>query len=271
MTPKVYKFRASVRVISTVVILLFGTGFVGTIWFFFIHPRGPINYFSGVLCLVGYGFFLKRFAGESLHSISYRLELTDKWVAARDLVSLTVIPFSKLSGFAEEPIMTRRKLSGYRFGFLGAHDEQVLFSTQIVGWAEIIQSVHRSLPDHVPDVRTLEARSVLSSLELSAEAAAYTAPGDNTPGAWRAAHITRWYDFFVGYLLGLAIVWKPVDMLGDYLKTQGVTNVSLVTIPCLVIPCSVAPSFAVSALRRHRQKATKQSPRVERPTPHGPN
>ena len=272
--PKTYRFRVTARVTSALTILVFSTGFVGTIWAFFIRARVPSNYVWGALCLIGFGFFLRRFAGESLHCISYRLEVGDQWVAVRDIWSLTVMPFNKIVAFAEEPIVSEGKLSGYRFAFIDSDDTQILFSTQIVGWAEVIQSVHRILPANVPDVRTLDARSVLSSIELSAHAAAFTAPGDDSPESWQAAHIARWYDFWLGYLLGFALVWKPVGWLGDYLKAHGITGMwlSLVIVPAAVLPCQILSSWLASSLRRHRQKsAPKKTAAKAKPQPSGLN
>jgi hypothetical protein len=255
MTPNTYKFRQTARVTSVMVILFLSAGFLGTIWAFFIFGREPSSYAWGALCLIGYGFFLRQFVRQSLHCVSFRLQVGEHWIAVRDFGTLTVIPFNKVVGFAEQPLIADNKFSGYHFAFLGADGSQVSFSTQIVGWAEIIQSVHRALPHHVPDVRSLEARRVMKSLELPSDAAAFTAPGKDSLKAWRATHIARWYDYWVGYALGFLVFWWPAQWMTERLKQVGWRHpwIGLLVVPLLILSSQISATICARILRRQRK------------------
>lgn len=228
---------------------------LGSIWVFFVRPGPLTNYIVGVFCVLSAAFMLRKFAGQSLHCITFRLEIGDGWVASRDISSLEVVPFAKLVGFGEEPLMSAGNLAGYRFGFIGADDRHVLFSTQIVGWAEIIQRVHTACPDRVPAAEEVEAYSIVRSLELSADAAAFTAPPFDTPENWRASSVARWYDFWVGWPIGLAIGWFPNAWITHWLKGEGINSIIVIVITGIpfVLFCQFVAVTIASALRRRRQ------------------
>lgn len=150
---------------------------------------------------------------------------------------------------------SENKLSGYRFGFFGASSESVLFSTQIEGWAEVIQSVHRAVPTRVPNVQELEAWTVLSSLELPDDAAALTAPPFGSPER-QVFQVARWYDFWLAYAFGLLILLLPAHVFNAWLIAEGVGDKFRIVliVPIVLFSCELLRPFITSTLKRLRQQ-----------------
>jgi hypothetical protein len=152
---------------------------------------------------------IRSIAWQCVHCVSYHLEIGDDWLAVRDFNSFTVIPFDKIAGLLESPLVDDGKIGGYRFCYYSEDGRAVDFSTQIIGWAEVIQTIHSAAASRVPDLGQLEAFRIMRTVELPPEAAALTAPGKNSPAAWRAGHIARWYDYWIGWLLALMLSFWP--------------------------------------------------------------
>lgn len=76
-----------------VFILFFALALVVTLVRFFVQADEPNSYFWGAICLLIFGFAIRKFGHQALHCISCRLEVGDQWIATRDFFSLDVIPF----------------------------------------------------------------------------------------------------------------------------------------------------------------------------------
>ncbi|MBW7893813.1 MAG: hypothetical protein H3C27_01765 [Opitutaceae bacterium] len=267
---KSFRFRTNTRIVSLLVVLLHAVFLVGAIWIFFVKAQRPTDYAWGVAAIAIFGGVLRKALPQALHSISYRLDVSDDWVAVRDLFSLVVIPFSKLSRFAEHPMEVDGRLSGYQFVFQNEEGDVVGFSSQIVGWAEIICLVRQAVPDRIPPPEELDSYSILRSLELDPDAASLSAPPYDIDHEWRSPSIARWYDYWAGWLFALITLWYPAQWLMGMLREEGLkTSGVFIAVPVLVGSGQLLALLIASLLRRRRSRSRSSAPQV--PTIHGKN
>lgn len=251
-----FRFRRSTRFFFIGALVFYSCFFLLGVWAFCIQTklRGFLEVTS---CLAVAVFFGKKYARQVLAPISYRLDVTHEWVAMRELGSLVVIPYSRLKHFFEEPISTEGAFSGYRFGFVSQTDEFVVFSTQIVGWADAIDMVRRYAPTVVPPSDALESSKILRSLELSPLPAFLTAPPHDSAKAWKAPTVARWYDYWGTYLVVFSLLLYLLIGLVRTLKQAGLAEPwaglsFLAFLVGLLLCCQISAYWVASFLRRRR-------------------
>lgn len=214
----VHKFRLSARIAFALGIAFYLFAFGATIWIFFLSGSKWSDYVFGVLGVGIFGFTYKTYAKQAAHCLFYQLRVDDTGITMTDQSVQITIPFRDITTFTDLVLTDDEsgKCGGYRFCVEG--DQGVVsFSTQIVGWAEIIASLHTAAPRVVPPPSRLDAHQLLEGTTLSVEARAMTAPPYRSQRAWNSAGIACWYDSVIGFVVAGALALVVVKFPGRWL------------------------------------------------------
>jgi len=211
-----YKFRLSTRITIFVGVAFFLVLFVGAIWII-ISASKYSDYAIGGIAAVIFGISYKMHAKHVIHCLWYQLQIGDAGVSMREGTAWVTIPVVELVAFKESVMTGEDGISGYQFWLESATGTTVAFSTQIVGWAEAIDEMHKLIPRIVPPAASVRAQSLLDSETLSAAARAFTAPPYKTNKVWAEDGVARWYDYWIGVGVTVALYCLAGKYLGNWL------------------------------------------------------
>ncbi len=248
----VHKFRLSARIVFALGIAFYLFAFGATIWIFFLSGSKWSDYVFGAFCVGIFGFTYKTYAKQAAHCLFYQLRVDDTGITMTDQSVHITIPFLNITKFSDLVLADDEsgKCGGYRFCVEG-DSGVVFFSTQIVGWAEIIERLHTAAPRVVPPPSRLEAHQLLEGTSLSVGARALTAPPYCSQRAWKSAGIACWYDSVIGLVVAGAVALLIVKFPGRWLITLFKDNgwpstvaFVIILIPTLIVFRPVASRVA---------------------------
>ena len=125
---------------------------------------------------------------------------------------LEVIPIDEIADFHEAPMFQETVFTGYRFSIRGEDGREIVFNTQLPGWAAAVERLHQEIPWVVPAASALEARLVISHMPMDPWAAALTGPGQDIPEEWQWAKRQRWYDAYLSFIVVALVVGVPAPL-----------------------------------------------------------
>ncbi len=242
---------------------------LGSAWLVSVTGKGISFQVIGALGVLIFGYMVWSYAWEFLHTLTFSLELGDDWISTRDFQTFIVIPYDKIHSFEENAIFEGGRLGGYRFQVVAIDGRIVPFSTQVVGWAQIIRMLHEMAPEKVPSHRETEAFRMIGSVDLPSEAGVFTAPGETSKAAWSKAGVTRWYDYVFGWFIAISTIFLPGLWATKKLKAHGFPDplVGIVFIAAFTLVSPGVVSFCVRQISRIRSRLTRQTSSLE----HGRN
>lgn len=262
--PRVYRFPRSTRVVFFVGVLFWIAGVSLGIY---LLLRGDMHPLLAISCIAIFGLSLRRTLPEWQKVRKFRLILGPDWVQYCGSGGEMRLSFSEIDRFAEFPMHTNEGLpGGYSFVFGDSRTgRRIDFSTQVIGWAAVVEYVHSCIPWVVPSARNLAARRMIHHTEMDMWAASMTAPGQDIPEEWHFAKRTRWFDAWIAYGGVTAVLFPWVFILGkwlDHLNIPSFAAIVVVVVPFLYVVDRISPRVLQAIrdwrVKRHLRRTTSE-------------
>lgn len=147
-----------------------------------------------------------------------RVEVGYDWIRVRTLLGTRRVAFAEIAGFAEIRGILRLgpHVSEFRI-FTVAGGPPLTFTSQVEGWAAIVQALHESIPWRVPPPAALTARRAVNAGVFDPISAAVAAPGQPIPEERDRPGRVRWRDALLAqvlaFLIALPLVIIPINWL----------------------------------------------------------
>jgi hypothetical protein len=164
------------------------------------------------------------------------------------------VAFAEITGFVEARSPLRLGRHAFAFRVLTAAGPPLAFTSQLEGWAAIVQALHQSVPWRVPPAAQLYARRARPGRLLDPFSAALAAPGQPIPEERLSPRRIRWRDALLVHL-GSAIALFSAAMGVMVLLPRSIIVrpwFGMVVVVVVVGGSQALTMFLVAALQRRR-------------------
>jgi|GEM_PF-5052690 len=135
-----------------------------------------------------------------------RIDVGYDWISKRTPRGSRRVSFSEIVGFSEVRGLIRYGAHGSEFRLFTADGPPFTFSTQVAGWAAIVQALHESIPWRVPHPSALYARRGRAEALVDPYSALFTAPGQPIPEERASPRRVRWLEFVLVTVAAMLMV-----------------------------------------------------------------
>jgi len=135
-----------------------------------------------------------------------RVDVGYDWIRKRAPRGSRRVAFAEIVAFSEVRGLIRYGAHGSEFRLFTADGPPLTFSTQVAGWAAIVQTLHESIPWRVPPASALYARRGRNERLLDPYSALLSAPGQAIPEERASPRRIRWPDVLLAVLSGMVLV-----------------------------------------------------------------
>jgi hypothetical protein len=134
-----------------------------------------------------------------------QVQLGYDWIETRTLWMRRRAAFAEITAFSE---LRGSRSRGVHISLFRLHREAappLTFTSQLVGWAAVIDALHHSIPWHVPAPSRVHARQRTHPWRFDPFSAASVAPGQPIPEEWAHPARVRWGDVLVAAVVSLVV------------------------------------------------------------------
>jgi len=150
-----------------------------------------------------------------------RVEVGYDWIRVRTVRGTRQVDFAEIAGFAEIRGILRLgpHVSEFRI-FTSDEGPPLTFTSQVEGWAAIVQALHENVPWRVPPAAALAARRAVNAGLFDPISAAIAAPGQPIPEERDRPGRVRWRDAILAQVLGFLIALPSVIVVTNWLQAR---------------------------------------------------
>jgi hypothetical protein len=207
-----------------------------------------------------------------------RVEVGYDWIRVRTVRGTRRVAFAEIAGFAEIRGILRLgpHVSEFRI-FTTDEGPPLTFTSQVEGWAAIVQALHENVPWRVPPAAALAARRAVNAGLFDPISAAIAAPGQPIPEERDRPGRVRWRDALLAQVLAFAIALPSVIVVINWVQARigrhvwldflgiVVANVALQLLALLITRWM--RDFRLRRAQRHARRRLEDADALERQSP----
>jgi hypothetical protein len=213
------------------------------------------------LCLCGFALMAGYTGWLTLQFAVTRVELGYDWIRKRTPFGTLQLAFSDIAAFSEvrRPVQLGRH--GAEFRLHARQGPRLTFTTQLVGWAAIVEGLHQVVPWHVPAASALHSRRTANDPLVEPYSAAFFAPGQPLAEEWARPGRIGWRDMLICQLAALLVVIALVVVVVRGLQAAFGYHawVGFVLMLVAVVGSQALGIVFASRLRRYRLRRARRN------------
>lgn len=222
-----------------------------------------------VASVLGFGAMCVYSGGVAAAMASTRIDVGYDWIRKRTLAGSRRVGFSEIAGFSEVRGLLRYGAHGSEFRLFTADGPPLTFSTQVAGWAAIVQALHESIPWRVPPASALYARRGRGEALVDPYSALLSAPGQPIPEEHASPRRVRSLDVLLAIVAGMALV-LPLAVAASLALQRAFgrrTWLDFGVMALAIITMQIASILILRRLRTWRmRRARPQPPNADEPS-----